>query len=591
MSQCEFSPHKGPHCDFFIIKRSLDNELVRNDLVGLGAKPIEYVNHTVYWWGEVKGSSDVLLTGFGVIDGSLMMGPKTLHFRPKKITVGACVVIDISEGDIRIHTDVGGMHSVYYNDGIVTNRLHLAKQVIKSVDWASAYTSMHSNSMFSQQFSVTETPVSGVRLLPPGWCICFSNNVEICSTWESAGSDYSPLSPDEYQKLISDAAQEIVNNVTAIVDAGFHVVCDVTGGKDSRILLAAVVAADRVSEVSFNTKYSESSALANATVDAKSAIQKKVLDRDIATGLVRRYGGVFSRDFSPIDFYQETTEERLNSRRSQLFGSYHFVQLAQLNGITPIFNKPVVRMMGGCGETYRDYYQPSFLPNGDMAYDGKNIINLIEEKSNHALKDFYFENSKNKFIETFNSLPGYTVGDKLDSHYLRFRNRFHFGANLSRNSLSFNISPIFSPYLIKATRGLPSEEKSTGRVLFDVTKELCEELPYIHYDKPFEFNFRDSVYHKRSPLDGAQISVAPAPELLQGIIKKPRVSRPKAEKINFPDLCYKESIEALDSLLSQKVISKSVYNNILKILKHSYHNRPTRLASWMSRLQAFVDYS
>jgi hypothetical protein len=105
---------------------------------------------------------------------------------------------------------------------------------------------------------------------------------------------------------------------------------------------------------------------------------------------------------------------------------------------------------------------------------------------------------------------------KLSAHYLNFRSRMHFGlTSLHRQPETLTWNPLASPSLLKAARGLPWSVKNSGRVLFDVTREMCEELAYIPYGKPTP-DYWKLPYHRSSRFDGKLVPLKPAPEIVKG---------------------------------------------------------------------------
>lgn len=161
---------------------------------------------------------------------------------------------------------------------------------------------------------------------------------------KTATSDiYATLTPGDYHSLIREGAAEIVSNVEAIIDGPLPVICDITGGQDSRVLLAALVATGRVRDVVFYTKsFSEREVRLRATGDAHEAIRRKRADVEIAAALVRRYNGSYYPKSAPSEFTKSPIDENLRFWRSHRFGSYHFMTSDLLRTMQPVFDTPML---------------------------------------------------------------------------------------------------------------------------------------------------------------------------------------------------------------------------------------------------------
>jgi hypothetical protein len=112
-------------------------------------------------------------------------------------------------------------------------------------------------------------------------------------------------------------------------------------------------------------------------------------------------------------------------------------------------------------------------------------------------------------------LPGLLLAEKTNSHHLMFRSRFHFSHKALFHNNFFGFGPLFSPSLLKAVRGLPQEERISGRAMFDVTRTMCERLPHFPFAKPFDRKYFESRYHKPSRYDGTELELPDGLPLLE----------------------------------------------------------------------------
>lgn len=585
----DFIPYDGACGDFLITTR--DCEALRTRLSALGAEAMVRNGHTVYTWNLPRGQH--ILSGTGIFDGKFAIGPAVLARFPEDPGTGMFNLLSFWPDKTSVRTDICAHHSVYYGAGIVTNRLHLAAIAVGRLDTAGAFANAAFNSVICHQLSTIATPVEGVNVLLGGEEVEITDNVTARQRDEvfpgpptDANGNPGYLTPDEYHALVEKGAEEIIANVQAILDSGRPVICDISGGRDSRIVLAAVVALGRMKDVVFNTKVTP-----NKLGD---------IDVAIATGLVKEFGGSYHPTPETIGWDVGTPRDRLLKRRSHFFGTYHFFPKAQLNSIHAIGEVKGVRMLGGAGEIYRDVFQ-KFLQVEDrrQPYDpGTLRRHLMAREAWETVPDIIMK-SMPLYTRTFEHLPGATLSQKVDSHYFFFRNSYHYGIKMPKIGNTEDINPGVSVSLLKAARGLPPEVKATGRVVFDITRALCEKLAYVQYDKPWQVDFTQSDYHRPSQYDGQVLELPPAPELLKKRAEAAHfsVKRPKNPDIDFKAICWDMFSENFDRLRAQESeLSAYASDKLYDLGKRAWEDMDgnkagiNRTGSFASRMQAFNDF-
>ena len=585
----DFVPYDGACGDFLITTK--DSEELRAKFTALGAEVMVRNGHTVYTWNLPRGQH--ILSGTGIFDGKFAIGPAVLDRFPEQPGVGMFNLLSFWSDKTTVRSDICAHHSLYYGAGIVTNRLHLAALAVGTLDLRGAFANAAFNSVICHQLSTIATPVEGVNVLLGG------EEVEITNTVTARQRDAvfpgpptddkgnaQTLTPDEYHALVEKGAEEIIANVEAILDSGRPVMCDISGGRDSRIVLAAVVALGRMKDVVFNTKVTP-----NKLGD---------VDVAIATGLVKEFGGSYHPNPEPIGWDVSTPRERLLKRRSHLFGAYHFFPKAQLNTVHALGEVKGVRMLGGAGEIYRDVFQ-KFLQVTDrrQPYDRGTLRRHLMAREAWEDVPEIITSAMPLFTQTFDHLPGATLSQKVDSHYFFFRNSYHYGIKMPKIGNAEDINPGVSISLLKAARGLPPEVKATGRVVFDITRALCEKLAYVQYDKPWQVDFTQSDYHRPSQYDRQVLELPPAPELLQQRAKAARtpIKRPASPDIDFKALCWEMFTENFDRLRAQdSELSVYASDKLYHLGKTAWENMDgnkagiNRTGSFASRMQAFNDF-
>lgn len=578
MSKLSFIPYSDSRVDFLITTQN--NEYIRTTLIGLGANEIQKSGYTAYVWDSRLG--DRFLSGLGVLDSSFYLGPRRMSLVPSNYGAGNYVFVDLSSHSALVQPDSFGMSMVYASESFVSNRLHLLALVINKINVPASLSSTYNNGGFSYSLNTFDTPIDGVKLLPAGAAAKILNGkVHIEQTYLK--SDFQERSPTEYWQLIRKGAQEVIDNVTAILDSGLPVFSDLTGGRDSRVVFGALVASGRVKDAIFNT-------ISNPTSSGLTT------DLNIASGLVKRYGGSYQGRPVPIGYSVHTPEQNLERIRSQVFGTYHWITPGDIKPLFSVSKMPSIRMLGGGGELYREYWKPMLFNTVESTKVSSDdyISELLHEFQDKRFGSDFLPSYMDSLLETFQRLPGDKVGHKLDAHYLNFRNRFHFGQRQSIPESMYTLNVAATPSLLEASRSLPLSEQMTGRVLFDVIRCFDDKLAYFEFDSPTDEQIFHSNYHL-SRINNDSVKVSPALDIVQNIkdIRGfQRTMRPPLFDWDFNTIIDKEiekSIEILQSSDTEfSLLVNDDLNNLISWAKeYSQRNRVT-LAS---KLRAFADYS
>ena len=545
----------------------------------LGATRVVRRGYTAYVWGSRLG--DLFLIGLGVLDGRFLLGPRRLRQSPSRLGSGSYTIIDLSSEVATVQPDPFGMCATYVSRDFVTNRLHLAAIVHPEINVDNALSVTYNDGGFSFSLNSFGTPLRGVSLLPVGASVrVTSDRVEVIET--DFGVD-DILEPSEYWELIEQGAEEIVENVVAVVESGLPVFADVTGGRDSRVVFGALVAAGLQRDVVFNT----------ITNPATPELRE---DLEIGTGLVSLYGGSYGDRPRAVAYAEHSVDQNLQRRRSQILGTYHWIVPTDLRPVVSVTKVPTIRMLGGGGELYRDYWGALLFSSVDpesMATEDVMRDMLVRHRGK-ALGSMYFERYASDLVGTFMALPGSSVGHKLDAHYLNFRNRFHFGLRQSSPESMSTINVATSRALLNASRGLPASERSTGRVLFDVTRVFDEKLAHYRYDKPGDARIFSSPYHRVSiygeeplPLEAAVASATQA-QSSSGFL---RPQMPSAAAWDFNEILDNEINESIEVLSSGgSAFSFLVDGTLLSYVEWARAHSPRNRSSLASKLRSFADY-
>jgi hypothetical protein len=170
---------------------------------------------------------------------------------------------------------------------------------------------------------------------------------------------------------------------------------------------------------------------------------------------------------------------------------------------------------GGCGEVYRDMWAEQGLL--DEIRNQNRFDSLCRPGLRPDLRDMAFRSVWNAIM----SLPGDTEAAKLRSHYMFFRNRFHFGVPAVNEWHGYvPFSAMQSRALLSASGLLDPASRTRGRAIYDVTERVLPELNRI----PFE----DGKTWPREFAPGNQ-AYRVAPSILSNLTVKQRREYEKFE--------------------------------------------------------------
>lgn len=308
-----------------------------------------------------------------------------------------------------------------------------------------------------------------------------SNNV-VTNKIYSDGSDFFH-NDESYEQLLEKAASEIKNNVRAASehDTGRHI-AHLTGGFDSRLVLAAIKSANVLDKFKF---YCKGNPVQEETKIAESAAAK-------VGATMTRHAGT-SETFSPQDYGGQTLGPLLISGGMLSVGPHRGNQTHSLTLLS-----------GGYGETFRSFYGSRI---GTLDSDVKLTGQTFGEK---IWSRYLFSNDgsglfTSKFIQTLTSKIdselergrdlGVSESDLGDYLYLQIRNRYFVGiitTNWNRYITRFD--PLYSPSAIRLAFSIPLSERQDNMVGYDLMKMLAPELLEIPFDSR---KFGDSVAYKR----------------------------------------------------------------------------------------------
>ena len=323
----------------------------------------------------------------------------------------------------------------------------------------------------------------------------------------------------EYNQLLESGISRAGGLIRQMVESGAPVSMGLSGGKDSRALLALAMAGGVERGIGYASN--RPGPIRNAS--------REILARDYETaaricqrfGLERHAGTAVAR--YPIDFAEDLAywqDYRSNS-------SFEFLSHQGLE-------VPVERyhLLGIGGELVRSYigapYRMTYsswwqAANKDAEGRRKDLAALFPRLcSNWLLAPDLFESMTESYVNSLDLDPQLDAIGQIDLAYREYRNRCHAGSGrFTRQAGAIQPYPLALPEFVAAAEQLPSEEREGGKLLFDIMETVCPDLnalPFVSPPWPESFKSSGSEsswerYDGRDWIDSPPTRVAnyPAP--------------------------------------------------------------------------------
>lgn len=455
----------------------------------------------VYRWpGGACGAS-----GMGMVGDELVLAHTALDLEQVESLSpdqGQYSRFVINSGIARVSTDTFGFGVLfeYSGDGIAiaANRAHLVSVLLAALgrppepDWTYLTATLFSeHGFFAQQNALSRTPVEGVRKVEATHALVLGhgrlNHVSSRGAALLAG-------PESYETLVEQGVEQIRAGARAAVTCADveHTVVDVTAGKDSRLVLGALLGSPGWQRrVSFNTLGSETSP-----------------DVEVATTLVDLVGGRFYEGYDRSPLQSVTLADNMDFWLSYYAGEYHRFGAAAFSPWGQ--NRTELGVGGACGELYRGFWVEVVQKQLEGAPNALDFASALVTAA--AQPEWRNEASLESVVEDLaadlGAGPGETLEDSLEDHYLRHRNRSHCGM---RGFTLMHERPVWYPLLssrlFAASRKLSHAERSTNRVIFDVLARLHPVLVDIPFGNGYPFE--DIRREDRTGPESVVLNLAP----------------------------------------------------------------------------------
>ncbi|MFK0667475.1 hypothetical protein [Aeromonas salmonicida] len=521
---------------------------------------------------------------------------------PTKNDTGEFTSLQINGTGIELFNDFFGLGILYFFESqklsFVANNLYISTEIIKKFSKSIVINERYKSSlrynsfMFLQQPLSNEMPFDGLRRLN------FNESVTIQDgTFKVIAKDLDQDIVYNYEELLEKGVLEVRQNIRKILDnhGSKEICCDLSGGKDSRMVLAALLSETTTAERE------------KIRIHAKDVPGTR--DLDIACLIAHHFSLNFIDSYNN-DVYDISQSDALDLYRIFFMGEY-------LRPAIPSFsakgNGSRVYLSGGCGEAVTSTAKVEWLRS--LYKKGDSVADLVEKAINEYCKDsldYFDENTLNEAISFYKEecadIAQQDIDNAINKLYIKFRNRVHFGFSFLRSYHdSATYHPLMSKSLYFASQCLSEDQRRSGKLIYDFTKKLEPILVKLPYDSFFPYakskkeyldlshldtKFELSIKNKRSEWNQSHLNVMKEKNFK-------RIKNINPSKLKLDDALLHGAMFSLSRLQRENILNSSDYSflkgKVLKLNlnknKQYYHLMCLKIISYHDILLGIIPIS
>lgn len=300
---------------------------------------------------------------------------------------------------------------------------------------------------------------------------------------------HQPMQPTpqghQYEALLDQGINNACDALKGFAATGAPLSLSLSGGKDSRTLLALILASDTARSVEVST------------MDARrlaAGASKDIFRRDfeLAHKLVERYD---LRWADKSELHTEVLGFDGAVHRWQKYRSNQSFEIPTGTAVSGRLDTPTVQLMGIGGELFRSYLGENYRANNprwakalespdiDLEGELRELFSLVCKP--WSIPPDHYESIAAEFVRGLLFPEARDGVAALDASYRAYRHPSHSGAfdfNLSANIITYY--PLCQQEFVWASQLLSAEDRAGGRVLFDIMDRIAPELLNLEFASP-----------------------------------------------------------------------------------------------------------
>lgn len=428
--------------------------------------------------GMAIGEQDI------VIDNGFQRYLETVNqrFEPADFPRGRYSLVVRQGNDLLASSDPFGQQALFYyqepHSGAwaVANSYQLLKQRLEkqgvslTADLGVA-ASFFIDGATGAQLNGNATPVQEIRAVPLAHYVVVDLTTGTLSVKDTGLGDLMHESYSRDSKAYRDAMVEWVSVWSGVIKAlceqsGYHFQSDLSGGTDTRTMLALYVAAGlNLSDIQF---------VSNTRADEDFAVAQQVSEA-LGFALNERH---------KVPSVKLSVNDALRHWR---FGNFGVYRPLYLNAAS--FKSEKIKVHGGGGGCLKRLFSKPATKQ----------IKRIRELYNGppSLLDAVIENYKSGYEDIGCSMKD---SSSMDQHYWHFRNRYHNGRGAFRDFAGRLITPLCDPFIQPMKERKVWQKESQSRFAVDLYAGVDERLGLLPFDADYKNLTRQDLV--QSPLYG-----------------------------------------------------------------------------------------
>lgn len=403
-------------------------------------------------------AADRFFSGVGVFGSTLCRAP---DIPPEDEEGRGCyVVVRIGEdGEVRVRSDPLAMFPVFVYDRGGVAAVSTSALLLELALGALGVTLTRNSALSGLMVTLGSgydgmTAFNDVRMLAAGESLSIDRHNR--PRYRTTHVGHFLYSTQSFDQLLDEAVHEIQSNVQAIAKLPVEQrICDLTGGMDSRLVVAAILHEGLQDTFQFHTN----GAYPNPDANAAALIRQRF-------GLAK---ATPSRAAEPPLNLDAIGRMRLTVGR--LSGILDMYMLAGLQD----FETPVIRLGGGLGEIMRKFWSSDWSTDKRERTPLYKLVQSMETRSALIRPDVFREQvsavSGKGFQYLQDSVQPTHIGDAF---YLTARCQYHFGVWWSRSRSRFH--PLYSIAALRAAHAISDEERKANRVGFEMMRRMSPDI-------------------------------------------------------------------------------------------------------------------
>lgn len=405
-------------------------------------------------------------------------------------------VISINNS-IKIISDFFGFSTIFYTQ--VGNKFAISihfdalisylkkNNFTTTLNYAEIYPYFASNNVVLSQAYSAQTSCTEIKRLPPNKFIEIKNNDIKIKTHVNLNVNKT------YDELMRNGLKKTISSLANLKKMSYSTIeQSLSGGKDSRCVLSLALHANLQDSLTIRTspKYEDG-----------GKVQSKIIDDDfdIALDIVSSLDLKWSKAKKSIA-YPISFKDSIDSYRFHRSANYFAFNYTKYNRKL-IASDLHIEIAGGVGDAFRspwgNYLRklkrgPEILKvNNNIGLAANLVFSLLVKKNEKLLN--IFNESQKLFTKEIMDIGGETFFEAIDNHYLCHRNRYHFGNH--KQAIEDGVLlyyPLAVKEFIYASKLLSYEDRSKGKMSFDIINILDKSLHSFGYETPFSFDINTS---------------------------------------------------------------------------------------------------